>query len=156
MTSDGNVLTIYDELKKKYAQRPATERPIDAMNIFTGLAAFQARVLQFLGIVGDVARGDNDLTVTKRGTERVGGLKCTRYDIQYTSRTDSDKWTAWLRDDGVPLPCKTSIRSSDEGSQQTNLYNWANKLSRSKKYSFMPPSGSAEVDISELGLRPLQ
>lgn len=156
MTSDGKVFTIYDEKKKKYAQRPATERPIEAVNLFTGLAAFQARVLQFLGVVGDVARGDSDLKVTKAGIDRIGGLSCVRYDMQYTSQADSDKWTAWLREDGVPLPCKTFIRSSDEGSQQTNVYNWEEAVTQSEEYTFIPPSGSTEVGISELALRPLQ
>lgn len=156
MTSDGKDLTIYDEKKKKYAQRPAPERPIDAVNLFTGLAAFQARVLQFLNLVDDIARGDRDLKVKKVGIERIGELKCVRYDIQYASDEDSDKWTAWLREDGVPLPCKTVIRSSDEGMQQTNLYNWTNEPSQPGKYTFTPPSGSTEVGISDLGLRPLQ
>lgn len=156
MTSDGKVFTIYDEKKKKYAQRPATERPIEAVNLFTGLAAFQARVLQFLGLVGDIANGDSDLIVKKAGVEHVGGLQCVRYDIQRTSTADSDKWTAWLREDGVPLPCKTLIRSSDEGMQQTNLYNWEKTISRSANYVFTPPAGSTEVGISELALRPLQ
>lgn len=156
MTSDGKVFTIYDEKTKRYAQRPATERPIEAVNLFTGLAAFQARVLQFLGLVGDVARGDSDLKVTKVGVDRIGDLMCVRYDMHYSSQADSDRWTAWLREDGVPLPCKTFIRSSDEGSQQTNLYNWENKTPQSEKYVFVPPSGSTEVSISELALRPLQ
>lgn len=156
MTSDGKVFTIYDEKKKKYAQRPATERPIEAVNLFTGLAAFQARVLQFLGVIGDVARGDSDLKVTKAGVDRIGGLSCVRYDMRYTSQADSDKWTAWLREDGVPLPCKTLIRSSDEGSQQTNGYNWEEAVPKSEKYTFTPPSGSTEVEINELALRPLQ
>jgi len=156
MTSDGKVFTIYDERKKKYAQRPATERPIEAVNLFTGLAAFQARVLQFLGLVGDIAGGDSDLTVKKAGVERIGGLQCVRYDIQRTSTVDSDKWTAWLREDGVPLPCKTLIRSSDEGMQQTNLYNWEKMVPQSANYVFTPPAGSTEVSISELALRPLR
>ncbi len=156
MISDGKVFTIYDEKKRKYAQRPATERPIEAVNLFTGLASFQSRVLQFLGLVGDVASGDSGLKVTKVGVYRVGNLACVRYDMQYTSEADSDKWTAWLRKDGLPLPCKTVIRSSDEGSQQTNLYNWSNGTPRSGTYIFTPPSGSTQVDISELALRPLQ
>jgi hypothetical protein len=156
MTSDGKIFTIYDEKSRKYAQRPATERPIEAVNLFTGLAAFQARVLQFLGLVDDIAGGDSDLVVTKAGVDRVGDLECVRYDIQYSSRADSDKWTAWLRQDGVPLPCKTSIQSSDEGNQQTNLYVWDSKAVQSGMYSFVPPSGSTEVSISDLALRPLQ
>jgi hypothetical protein len=156
MISDGKVFTIYDEIKKKYAQRPATERPIEAVNLFTGLAAFQARVPQFFGLVGDVANDDIDLKVTKVGVDRVGGLACVRYDMQYASQADSDKWTVWLREDGVPLPCKTSITSSDEGSQQTNLYNWEETAPKPEKYIFVPPSGSTEVGISELSLRPLQ
>ncbi|AGK59529.1 periplasmic protein-like protein [Hyphomicrobium denitrificans 1NES1] len=156
MISDGKVFTIYDEKKKKYAQRPATERPIEAVNLFTGLAAFQARVPQFFGLVGDVANGNIELKVTKVGVDRVGGLACVRYDMQYVSQADSDKWTVWLRADGVPLPCKTFIESSDEGSKQTNLYNWENKAPQSEKYVFVPPSGSTEVGISELSLRPLQ
>jgi hypothetical protein len=156
MTSDGKVFTIYDEKKKKYAQRPAPDRPIEAVNLFTGLAAFQARVLQFFGLVGDVARGDSDLKVSKVGIDRVGDLACVRYEMQYTSQADSDKWTAWLREDGVPLPCKTFIRSSDEGSQQTNLYKWENAAPQSGNYIFSPPSGTTEVSISELALRPLQ
>ena len=156
MTSDGKVFTIYDEKKKKYAQRPATERPIEAVNLFTGLAAFQARVLQFLGLVGDIASGDTDLKVTKIGVDNVGGLACVRYDMQYTSQTDSDKWTAWLRKDGVPLPCKTFLRSSDEGSRQTNLYKWKSAAPQSDNYIFVPPIEATEVSISELNLRPLQ
>jgi hypothetical protein len=156
MTSDGKILTIYDEKTRKYAQRSAPAKPIEAVNLFTGLAAFQARVLQFLGLIGDVASGDTDLTVTKAGIERVGDLNCTRYEIRYTNGVDSDKWTAWLREDGVPLPCKSFIKSSDEGSQQTNLYNWSDKLSRTEAYSFTPPSGSREVDLSNLELRPMQ
>jgi hypothetical protein len=156
MTSDGKVFTIYDEKKKKYAQRPATERPIEAVNLFTGLAAFQSRVLQFLGLVGDVASGDADLKVTKVGVDNVGGLACVRYDMQYTSQADSDKWTAWLRKDGVPLPCKSAIRSSDEGSQQTNLYKWESAAPQSDNYIFVPPTGATEVSISELALHPLQ
>lgn len=156
MTSDGKVFTIYDEKKKRYAQRSAPDRPIEAVNLFTGLAAFQARVLQFFGLIGDVARGDSDLKVVKVGVDRIGDLACVRYDMQYTSQADSDKWTAWLREDGVPLPCKTFIRSSDEGSQQTNLYKWENAAPQSGNYIFSPPSGTTEVSISELALRPLQ
>jgi hypothetical protein len=156
MISDGKLLTIYDEKAKRYAQRPASERPIEAVNLFTGLAAFQARVLQFLGVAGDVARGNNGVKVTKVGVDRIGGLACVRYAIQYTSEADSDKWTAWLREDGVPLPCKTFIRSSDEGSQQTNLYNWGKAVSQSANYVFAPPAGSTKVSISDLDLRPLQ
>jgi hypothetical protein len=156
MVSDGKVFTIYDEKTRRYAQRPATERPIEAVNLFTGLAAFQARVLQFLGVVGDVANGDSDVKVTKVGIDNIGGLECVRYTIKYTSQADSDQWTAWLRKDGAPLPCKTFIRSSDEGSQQTNLYNWENTTPQSANYIFTPPSGSTEVSISDLDLRPLQ
>ena len=156
MTSDGKVFTIYDEKNKKYAQRPAPDRPIEAVNLFTGLAAFQARVLQFFGLVGDVARSDSDLKVTKVGVDRIGDFACVRYDMHYTSQADSDKWTAWLREDGVPLPCKTFIRSSDEGSQQSNLYKWENAAPQSGNYIFSPPSGTTEVSISELALRPLQ
>jgi hypothetical protein len=156
MTSDGKILTIYDAKTRKYAQRSAPAKPIEAVNLFTGLAAFQARVLQFLGLVGDVASGDTDLTVNKAGIERVGGLNCTRYEIRYANGVDSDKWTAWLREDGVPLPCKSFIKSADEGSEQTNLYNWSDKLSRAQAYSFKPPSGSTEVSLSDLELRPMQ
>jgi hypothetical protein len=156
MTSDGKTLTIYDQIRKKYAQRPATETPLAAMNLFTGLAALQARVLQFLGVVTDIASGDSDLQVKKAGVERIGGLNCVRYDIRYTSGEDTDQWAAWLRADGEPLPCKSFVRSPDEGSQQTNLYNWEDKISRSEKFNFAPPSGSKKVDISDLDLRPLQ
>jgi hypothetical protein len=156
MVSDGKVFTIYDEKKNRYAQRPATERPIEAVNLFTGLAAFQARVLQFLGVAGDVASGDNDVKVTKVGIDNIGGLACVRYAIKYGSEADSDQWTAWLRKDGTPLPCKTFIRSSDEGSQQTNLYNWENTTAQPVNYIFTPPRGSTEVSISDLDLRPLQ
>lgn len=156
MTSDGKTFTIYDELKKKYTQQPATKTPVEAMNLFTGLAALQARVLQFFAIITDIASGDSDLKVKKAGIERIGGLNCVRYDIQYTSGEDTDKWVAWLRADGVPLPCKSFIKSPDEGSQQTNLYNWEDKLSRSEKFNFTPPSGSKEVGISDLDLRPFQ
>jgi hypothetical protein len=156
MISDGKVFTIYDENTRKYAQQGAPEKPIQAVNLFTGLAALQARVLQFWGLVGDIASSDSDIKVTKTGVDRVGGLTCARYEIQYVSGVDSDQWTAWLRDDGVPLPCKTFIKSPDEGSQQTNLYDWASKLSPSGKFNFTPPAGSAEVDVSKLNLRPLQ
>lgn len=156
MTSDGKVFTIYDKKKKKYAQRPATERPIESVNLFTGLAAFQARVLQFLGLVGDISSGDSDFMVKQAGVERIGGLQCVRYDIQRTSTADSDQWTAWLRQDGVPLPCKTVIRSSDEGMQQTNLYDWKKTVPQPAIYVFTPPEGSTKVGISELALRPLQ
>lgn len=156
MTSDGKDFTIYDEKTKKYARRPATERPIDALNLFTGLAALQARVLQFFGLVSDIARGDSDLKVTKAGIDRIGDQTCVRYDVRYNSESDSDIWTAWLREDGVPLPCKTFIRSSDEGSKQTNLYNWQTKAPEPESYAFAPPKGSKEVDISDLDLRPIQ
>jgi hypothetical protein len=156
MTSDGKVLTIYDEKTKKYAQRPATERPIEAVNLFTGLAAFQARVPEFFGLSSRLASGGPDLNVEKVGVERVGALKCVRYNARYSDRAGSDEWTIWLREDGVPLPCKTIVRNSDEGSQQTNLYNWESQPPEAAKYSFVPPSGSTEVGISELGLRPIQ
>ncbi|MBA2124770.1 hypothetical protein DLM45_00830 [Hyphomicrobium methylovorum] len=156
MTSDGKDFTIYDGKTNKYAQRPATERPIDALNIFTGLAALQARVLQFIGLVGNISRGDSDVKVTKAGVDRIGDQTCVRYDIRYESQTDSDIWTAWLRKDGVPLPCKTVIRSPDEGSHQTNLYTWQNENSEPQSYVFAPPKGSKKVDISDLGLRPVQ
>lgn len=154
IVSDGTVFTIYDEKKRKYAQLPAPEKPIQAVNLFTGLAVFEAQVLRFLGAISDVANGDPSVRINVGGSERVQDAQCNRYSIGYASDRDADKWDVWLDNSGVPLPCKTVLMSQNNGNVQTNLYDWTNGRSPPDTFTFNPPAGSTKVDIGDLDMRP--
>lgn len=154
IVSDGTVFTIYDEKKRKYAQLPAPEKPIQAVNLFTGLAVFEAQVLRFLGAISDVANGDPSVRINVGGSERVQDTQCNRYSIGYASDRDADKWDVWLDNSGVPLPCKTVLMSQNNGNVQTNLYDWTNGRSPPDTFTFNPPAGSTKVDIGDLDMRP--
>ena len=154
IVSDGTVFTIYDEKKRKYAQLPAPEKPIQAVNLFTGLAVFEAQVLRFLGAIRDVANGDPSVRINVGGSERVQDTQCNRYSIGYASDRDADKWDVWLDNSGVPLPCKTVLMSQNNGNVQTNLYDWRNGRSPPDTFTFNPPAGSTKVDIGDLDMRP--
>jgi hypothetical protein len=154
IVSDGKLFTIYDENKRKYAQLPAPEKPIQAVNLFTGLAVFEAQVLRFLGAVSDVANGEPSVRIDVGGSERVQDTQCNRYSIGYASDRDSDKWDVWLGKNDVPLPCKTVLRSEDKGNVQTNLYDWTNGRSQPDAFTFNPPAGSTKVSIGDLDMRP--
>lgn len=154
IVSDGNVFTIYDEKKRRYAQLPAPEKPIQAVNLFTGLAVFEAQVLRFLGTVGDVANGNPSVRINVGGSERVQNTQCNRYSIGNTSDRYSEKWEVWLENNNIPLPCKTVVTSEDKGSVQTNLYDWTNGRSQPDTYTFKPPAGSTKVNIGDLDMRP--
>ena len=56
LISDGDVLTIYNQIINNYTQVLAPRRPLGALMLFTGLTAFEAQVLRFLGVISDVAR----------------------------------------------------------------------------------------------------
>jgi hypothetical protein len=154
IVSDGKLFTIYDEKKRKYAQLPAPEKPIQAVNLFTGLAVFEAQVLRFLGTVGDVANGDPSVRIYEGGSELIHDTQCSRYSIGYASDRDSDKWDVWLKTNGVPLPCKTVVSNQDKGNEQTNLYDWTNGGSNPDAFTFNPPAGSTKVGAGDLDMRP--
>jgi hypothetical protein len=156
LISDGSVFTIYDQRKRKYAQVPARKTPLEAMNLFTGLTAFQAQVLRFLGVVGDVADKDKDIQITSNGPLNIQGRQCDRFRIVYTQGVSPDKWEIWLQQGDVPLACKTVVTSVDEGNVQTNTYVWkTNPVVSPSMFVFTPPSGSKKVDLGDLDLRPL-
>ena len=152
--SDGKVFTIFDEKKQKYAQLPAPEKPIHAVNLFTGLAVFEAQVLRFLATIGNVANGDRSVKIDAGGPERVQGAQCNRYSIENASDRYSEKWDVWLENSDIPLPCKTVLTGESQGNVQTNLYDWADGRPRPDTYTFNPPAGSIKVDIGDLDMRP--
>jgi hypothetical protein len=156
LVSDGSIFTIYDRKKRKYAQVPARKTPLEAMNLFTGLTAFQAQVLRFLGVVGDVADKDKDIQITANGPRNIQGRQCDRFRIVYTQGVSPDKWEVWLQQGDVPLACKTVVTSVDEGNVQTNTYVWkTSPVVLPSMFVFTPPSGSKKVDLGDLDLRPL-
>lgn len=105
IVSDGKVLTIYDGKKRKYTRHGAPEKPIQAANLFTGLAVFESQVLRFFGVVDDLANGNLSAKINLSGTERIG-YQCDRYIIEYTAGTISDEWEVWLQQKNIPLPCR--------------------------------------------------
>jgi hypothetical protein len=125
------------------------------MNLFTGLTAFQAQGLVFLGVVGDVAKGDQDIQIASKGSQPVQGKQCDRFTIAYKQAVSPDQWDVWLQRGDVPLACKTIVTSVDEGDVQTNTYAWKSKPVLSPSlFRFSPPSGSKKVDLGDLDLRP--
>lgn len=155
LISDGAVYTIYDQNKGKYAQVTAPKSPLGALNLFTGLSAFEAQVLRFFGVVHDVASGGPGIQVSTDGSSLIGGRQCDHFTIAYTTGVFPDKWEAWLERSGVPLPCKSVVTSADDTVVQTNEYDWTlNATLSPDTFVFTPPKGSQKVDIGELGLQP--
>ena len=155
LNSDGQVFTIYDKKSKKYAQEPAPSTPLGAVNLFTGLSAFEAQVLRFLGVIHDVASGSEGIQVSTDGTGSVGGRQCDHFNIVYSIGMLPDKWEAWLEHSEPQLPCKSVITSGDGSLVQTNEYTWNSSPALSPDtFVFTPPSGSQKVDIGELDLQP--
>lgn len=152
--SDGKDFTIYDEKTGKYAQVMAPASPLQALNLFTGLAVFEAQVLRFFGVVDDIANGTSGPKVEATGTETIQGVQCDRYVVD-TMRAIADKWEVWLQRNETPLPCKTVVSNDHLGTKQTNLYVWEAESAKPGTFSFTPPPGSTKVNISDMDMRPL-
>ena len=155
LVSDGDVLTIYNQIINKYAQVLAPHRPLGALTLFTGLTAFEAQVLRFLAVISDVASGRLGIQVSNDSPSTVAGKQCDHCVIGYSSKVFTDKWEAWLARGGVPLPCKSQITSADDWLIQTNAYVWNPSPTLAPgAFVFTPPKGSQKVNFGELGLGP--
>jgi len=156
LISDGQVYTIYDQEKRKYAQLPAPNSPLEALNLFTGLTAAEARVLRFLGVVQDVAAGTSSVQATAAGSDPIGGRQCDHFTILDSSGSFPDRWEVWLERSEVPLPCKTVFSSTLSQNTQTNEYTWkSSPVLSPATFVFTPPNGSEKVkNASDLGLFP--
>ena len=123
--------------------------------LFTGLTAFEAQVLRFLGVISDVASGRLGIQVSNDSPGTVAGKQCDHFVIGYSSKVFTDKWEAWLERGGVPLPCKSQINSADDWLIQTNAYFWNPSPTLAPgAFVFTPPKGSQKVDLGGLGLAP--
>jgi outer membrane lipoprotein-sorting protein len=155
LISDGTVLTIYDKNKRKFAQRVAPGSSLEALNLFTGLTAFEAKVIKFFAVVHDVAAGKTDVQLAALGSSQVGGSQCDRFNIVYSTDISPDKWEAWLQRGEVPLPRRTVVSNTDSSNVQTNEWSWKlNPTFSADTFVFTPPKDSEKVDVSDLGLRP--
>ena len=155
LISDGDVLTIYNQIINNYTQVLAPRRPLGALMLFTGLTAFEAQVLRFLGVISDVASGRLGIQVSNDSPGTVAGKQCDHFVIGYSSKVFTDKWEAWLERGGVPLPCKSQINSADDWLIQTNAYFWNPSPTLAPgAFVFTPPKGSQKVDLGGLGLAP--
>ena len=153
LVSDGDVLTICNQIISKYTQVLAPRRPLGALMLFTGLAAFEAQVLQFLGVISDVASGRLGIQVSNDSPGTVAEKQCNHFEIGYSSKVFRDKWEAWLARGGVPLPCKSQITSADDWLIQTNTYVWNPSPTLAPgAFALTPPKGSQKVDLGGLGL----
>ena len=90
LISDGKVLTIYDPRKREFAQLPTPKSFREAVNLFTGLRSIEPVVIDFLGIVEDVAAGAKEYEVTARGSGAVGGRQCDRFTIKQATDGSSN------------------------------------------------------------------
>jgi hypothetical protein len=141
LNTDGKVLTIYDPRIRQFAQVPAPSSVQGAVRLFAGLRSVAPTVLNFFGMVDDVAAGANDIQVAARGAGAVGGRQCDRFTI----KKGEDRWLVWLEKTDIPLPCKfVKSNTNDVGDiVQTYEFSWKpNPVFSPEAFRFSPPKGS--------------
>jgi len=162
LVSDGQIYTIYNQKNRKFAQMPAPDSLLAALHKFAGVASTEARVLEFFGVVKDLAAGRDGVQATAAGSSAIDGRQCEHFTIIDSSKSFSaaagppDKWDIWLEKSEIPLPCKTVFTSALSHGMQTNEYAWSQVPVITETFAFTAPTGSQKVDgVGALGLTSL-
>jgi hypothetical protein len=150
VTSDGQILTIYNPQQKKYAQASSPSSLSAAFSFFTGELGIDAQVLNFMDIVHTIVADNNGTTIKAGGSETIGGKTCEAFTVNTNS--GSDTWQAWLEKGDKPLLCKLVYHSVD-GPAQSNTFSWnAAPRESAGAFGFSPPAGSTKVDVGDLNM----
>jgi outer membrane lipoprotein-sorting protein len=159
LVSDGQVMTIYNAGEQRFTDLPAPESPSQGIGMLTGLASIESQVLKLVGVLDDVAKGTQGVTVTAAGSETIGGRQCDRFMVvENPDGWYPEKWEVWLEQKEVPLPCKFVVSSSSGLTRdvQTNEFAWVpNPPLTPETFKFEAPKGSSKVEsVGALGLHP--
>ncbi len=158
LVSDGQKMTIYNPLERRFAELPAPASPDQGLSLLVGLASAQSRLLDLVEVVREVAAGSERIEVTPAGTSTIGGRQCDHFSIVETTATRSARWEIWLEQQQTPAPCKFVVTSSDGVTNDVETDEFTPKLNpvfSAEEFKFTAPAGSQKVDsVGALGLRP--
>jgi hypothetical protein len=145
---DGKALTLFAPKIGYYASvaaPPTIRATLDAANDKYGIEIPLA----------DLFSLGTDPTLTARiqsgfdvGPETVAGAACEHYAF----RQKAVDWEVWIRSDGVALPCKMVITTTQDPAQPqyTATMRWEAGSPTTETFTFTPPAGAHRITVADV------
>jgi hypothetical protein len=145
---DGKALTLFAPKIGYYASvpAPATIRAtLDAANDKYGIEIPLADLFSLGTDPALTARIQSGFDV---GPETVAGAACEHYAF----RQKAVDWEVWIRSDGVALPCKMVITTTEDPAQPqyTATMRWEAGSPTAETFTFTPPEGAHRITVADV------